>query len=171
MSPEILQILTYIGTFFSGAGGYKLLDYVLSFRKNQKHKQLTNEELELKNESQKLINKKQKEEEEISARQKEIAKLDAEILQKKKLLLESGDDLDENDIKVLKALSKSSSYNVHELVMILNLHQTQVHFSVEHLREMRLVESSRPVIGRPANYGLTQTGRKYALDNKFLEQE
>lgn len=86
----------------------------------------------------------------------------AELEQKNKESPDFGTDA----LQILRLLAQNDSQlTVQELELVLKLPRIQVQHSVDILLEHRFLQSYRPSPIRAVQYGLSQTGRSFALKN------
>lgn len=75
-------------------------------------------------------------------------------------------DFTKDALQVLRLLAQHDSHlTIQELEMVLELPRIQVQHSVDNLLEHRFLQSFRPKTIGAIRYGLSQTGRSFALKN------
>jgi len=75
-------------------------------------------------------------------------------------------NFDEYALQIVRLLAQNDSHlTIKELEMVLKLPRIQVQYSVDNLLEHRFLQSYRPKTIGAVRYGLSQTGRSFALKN------
>lgn len=84
---------------------------------------------------------------------------------------DEGDNLDATAIKIIAILANHGSrFYLQNLKSELRLPEVKVKYSVEQLIEHKFIQTYRAGMTKPTAYGLTQKGRKLALDKNLIEE-
>ena len=79
------------------------------------------------------------------------------------------ENLDENALQLIRIFAQDGgTYAFQEIESSVNFTRTGLKYTLEYLVDHSFLQKYRKPPGRPDTFGLTQKGRKFALENKLV---